>query len=124
MSRAGWLCALVAVLAGVCWSLVTPPFQVPDETTHFSYIQHLAQTGSPPTDPKGPVYSTEEGQLLGALKFDLVVGRPKDRGVWSSLEEARVDQVQDQSLDRGDGSGITNTTSQPPTYYALGSVVY
>jgi 4-amino-4-deoxy-L-arabinose transferase-like glycosyltransferase len=122
--RAGWLCALVAVLAGVCWSIVTPPFEVPDETTHFSYIQHLAQTGSPPTDPKGPVYSTEEGQLLNALKFDLVVGRKGDRGVWSAIEQARVDQVQDGSLDRGDGRGLTNTTSQPPTYYALGSIVY
>jgi hypothetical protein len=123
--RAGKFCALAATMVGVCWSLVTPPFHVPDETTHFSYVQYLAETGSPPNDPKSPaVYSTEEGSLLGALKFDIVVGRPTDRGVWSSLEQKRLRAVQDASLPRDDGNGITNTTSQPPLYYALGSVVY
>ena len=122
--RAGWLCALVAFMAGLCWSVVTPPFNVPDETTHFSYVQHLAETGSPPNEASPAVYSTEEGQLLGALKFDVTVGRPMDRGVWSSLEEARVKAIQDSKFPRDDGVGVNNATSQPPLYYALGSVVY
>src|SRR3984885_8866114 len=43
--RAGWTCALVASLSAVCWSLVSPPFQVPDEPSHFAYVQLLAETG-------------------------------------------------------------------------------
>ena len=123
--RAGWVCALVAFMTGVCWSFVTPPFHVPDETTHFSYIQYFAENGKPPNNPTSPnVYSAEEGALLGALKFGLVVGRPADRGVWSSLEQARLDAVQDKPGPKGNGDALTNTTSQPPLYYALGSIVY
>jgi len=122
--RAGKLLALAAFLVGVCWSFVTPPFQVPDETTHFSYVQHLAEKGKPPNEANTAVYSEEEGKLLGALKFYIVVGRPGDRGVWSAIEQARVEAAQDSSSKRDNGSGVTNTTSQPPLYYAVGSVVY
>src|SRR5262249_13894834 len=42
--RAAWICALIASLNAVCWSLITPPFQLPDEPAHFAYVQRLAET--------------------------------------------------------------------------------
>ena len=40
---AAWVCALVAFLNAVCWSILSPPFQVPDEPAHFAYVQQLAE---------------------------------------------------------------------------------
>ena len=122
--RAGLLCALVAFLAGTAWSLVTPPFEVPDETAHFPYVQALAETGNPPDVQGGPAYSDEVARTLEAIKFDAVVGRPGDRGVWSDREQARLAAIQGQTLRRDNGTGYSNASSQPPGYYALGAVVY
>src|SRR5271156_835893 len=47
--RAAWACAIIATLSAACWSLVTPPFQAPDEPSHFAYVQYLAETGRLPT---------------------------------------------------------------------------
>ncbi len=116
--------SVIAILNCVAWSLLTPPFHVPDETTHFSYVQHLAETGRPPGDVDRPLWSTEETLVLRALRFDLTVGRKNDRGVWSPSQEAALRALADRRVSRSDGGGFSNTTSQPPTYYALGAVAY
>ena len=46
---AAWLCALVACVNAASWSLITPPFQAPDEQAHFAYVEQLARNGSLPT---------------------------------------------------------------------------
>ena len=56
--RAALLCALIACLNAACWSIITPPFQVPDEPAHFAYVQQLAQNERLPT--AGESYSAEE----------------------------------------------------------------
>jgi hypothetical protein len=43
---AAWMCALIALLNGVAWSIITPPFQGRDEPSHFAYVQQLAETGT------------------------------------------------------------------------------
>ena len=55
--RAAWLCALVALANGLAWSLIVPPFEVPDENAHYAYVAHVAETGSPPrpASPEGPL---------------------------------------------------------------------
>ena len=35
--RAAWTCALVGLLSAACWTVITPPFQAPDEPSHFAY---------------------------------------------------------------------------------------
>ena len=55
--RAARWCALVAFLNALVWSLVTPPFHVPDETVHVAYVQYLAETGKIPNKPGQSVFS-------------------------------------------------------------------
>ena len=43
--RAGRACFLIALVNAVIWGVVVPPFQVPDEISHFGYAQYLAGTG-------------------------------------------------------------------------------
>jgi 4-amino-4-deoxy-L-arabinose transferase-like glycosyltransferase len=121
---AGRWCALVAFLNAVVWMVVTPPFQVPDETSHVVYVQHLAETGDiPDTDGADP-FSSELHRLLEALRFPQVVGQPGDRVTPSEYFDRGVDAVVAAPPNGGDGEGWIESSSQPPLYYSLGAGVY
>jgi 4-amino-4-deoxy-L-arabinose transferase-like glycosyltransferase len=121
---AGRWCALVAFVNAVVWMAVTPPFQVPDETSHAVYVQHLAETGDiPDTDDADP-FSSELHRVLEALRFPEVVGRPHDRATLSEYFDRGVDAVVADPPDPADGDGWIESSSQPPLYYTLGAGVY
>ena len=63
--RAAWFCLLIACLNAACWSIINPPFQLPDEPSHFAYTQDLVQAKGLPT-PSGS-YSPEETAVLHDL---------------------------------------------------------
>jgi hypothetical protein len=48
LPAAALVCALVAFLNAAAWSLLTPPFQVPDEQSHYAYSEFVAQHVRPP----------------------------------------------------------------------------
>ena len=39
LPAAAWLCGGVALANALAWSLITPPFQVPDENAHYAYVR-------------------------------------------------------------------------------------
>jgi 4-amino-4-deoxy-L-arabinose transferase-like glycosyltransferase len=117
-SAAYW-CALVAFLTAAAWSVVTPPFQVPDETAHVAYVQDLAENGMVPNDPAGAAFSDEQSRLIDALQFGFVIGRPSNGAIWYQLQDDAVDAVESQPLARHNGGGIQSNSNQPPLYYAL-----
>jgi hypothetical protein len=117
-------CALAAVLNALVWSIVTPPFHVPDETVHVTYVQSLAENGDVPNEPGKGVFSDEQAQLMVALQFNSVVGRPRDRTIPTELQERPVDALVERPPDRSHPGGTTETSSQPPLYYGLEALVY
>jgi len=124
--RAGRACFLIAFVNVAIWSVVIPPFMVPDEISHFGYAQYFAETGQPP--PQGPVYaySRQEYAALGALEFGPVYGSPLglNRGIFTSVEQTALRRdlaANDYPLGQG---GVTTATNQPPLYYALEAVPY
>lgn len=117
-------CALAAVLNALVWSFVTPPFEVPDETVHVTYVQSLAEDGQIPNDPGAGVFSREQAELMVALQFNTVVGRPRDRAIVSDLQEGSVDALTQNPPDKSHPGGTTETSSQPPLYYGLEALVY
>jgi 4-amino-4-deoxy-L-arabinose transferase-like glycosyltransferase len=122
--RAGRWCALIAFTNAVVWAMVTPPFQVPDETGHVVYAQHLAETGEVPAESGEGPFSPELSAFLIALRFNEVVGRPRDRATPSEYYDRSVDEVvEDPPSPVGPGGSI-ETSTQPPLYYALESGVY
>src|SRR5690349_12485556 len=44
-----WLVG-AALLAGIAWALLVPPWQAPDEDAHFAYVQTLAELHRLPRD--------------------------------------------------------------------------
>ena len=75
----GWICALVALLSALTWSLIVPLFQVPDEQAHVGYAQHVAEVGAPPAgDTDASALSQDERRLLARLRWRAVTHRPEN----------------------------------------------
>jgi hypothetical protein len=121
--RAALLCALVAVLNALCWSLLVPPFMVPDEESHTGYVQYLAETGKVPK-PGFIGYSDEENALLRILEFGSVVGvhdNPPPHGPPLDRQLRALERSHPKRVGGGDPAGAV---VYPPTFYALESIPY
>ena len=123
--RAGRACALIALVNAAVWSVVVPPFQVPDEISHFGYAQYLAETGKPPPQaPNAPQYSDEEQLALQRLHFFTVVGRADQRPIWTTPDDRGLRAaLATHPSPRGAG-GLSSATNQPPLYYAIAAIPY
>jgi 4-amino-4-deoxy-L-arabinose transferase-like glycosyltransferase len=131
--RAGRACFVIAFVNVAIWSVVVPPFMVPDETTHFAYAQYLAETAQPPPQAPCPAnytfnceYSPQEWVALQALEFFPTYGSEfaLNRGIFTSVEQTALRKdlaANDRPLGVG---GASIATNQPPLYYALEAVPY
>ncbi|HXP38468.1 MAG TPA: DUF2142 domain-containing protein [Solirubrobacteraceae bacterium] len=121
---AAWMCAAVACLNAVAWSVITPPFQVPDEPEHIAYVKQLAETGRLPAS-KGN-FSLEEGLALEGTRLQTVARKPQFKPIGTQAEERKLQadlQRGRRSSERGsEYVGVAST--QPPLYYALEAVPY
>ncbi len=118
---------LIGLLAGLGWTLLTPPFQVPDETAHFAYVQYLAETGKRPGGSPASEISTEQIAVMGAIRTTTIIGRPLE----SPPATRAADQAADQQIEaarrhlpRDDGGGPSTASGQPPLYYLVAAVPY
>jgi 4-amino-4-deoxy-L-arabinose transferase-like glycosyltransferase len=121
--RAAWICALIAVLNAVCWSVITPPFQAPDEPSHFAYVQQLAETATLPRTGGGS-YSPEEETALRDLRQSEVQWHPEVHTITTRAEQGRLQDDLSQSLGRTGEGGAGVASTQPPLYYALEAIPY
>jgi 4-amino-4-deoxy-L-arabinose transferase-like glycosyltransferase len=122
---AGWAVTAAALCLGVAWSLLTPPFQVPDETSHVAYVQHLAETGRLPkeTADRAP-FSPQENAILGAIGFSRIIGRQGEKTPASAAEERYLRTVERQGLPDAGAGNATTASNNPPLYYLLQTPVY
>ncbi|HWJ50771.1 MAG TPA: DUF2142 domain-containing protein, partial [Solirubrobacteraceae bacterium] len=118
-----WVCALVACLNAACWSILTPPFQVPDEPAHFAYVQQIAERGTLPSSA-GESYSPEERAALSGLNSSAVTLEPEVPSVSTSSEQAELENNLSLPLSRRGTGAAGVAASEPPLYYALASVPY
>jgi len=120
-----WMCAAVACLNAICWSIVTPPFQVPDEPEHVAYVKQIAETGHLPRKSEGE-FSFEEAIVLRAVQLQRIAEEPEYRTISSRAQQATLEhdlQLGERSSERGsEYAGVA--TSEPPLYYALQAIPY
>ena len=123
--RAGWMCFLIALVNCAIWTVVVPPFQVPDEISHFGYAQYVAQTGKLPPQTLGTLqYSPQEYNALDALWFFDTIGRVQMRGILTPAEDHGLREALAANPSPVGPGGSTSVTNQPPLYYALEAVPY
>jgi 4-amino-4-deoxy-L-arabinose transferase-like glycosyltransferase len=121
---AAWACAAVACLSAVCWSLITPPFQAPDEPNHIAYVKELSQTGGLPSAHGS--FSATEKIAMEALDASVVAGNPELRGIATAAEERQLERYLARSK-RAPGQVSTfagEAASEPPLYYALETIPF
>ncbi len=123
LPRAAWICALVACLNAVCWSIVTPPFEVTDEPDHFAYVKQLAETGSLPTSSNEQV-STEIIATLVELRYYTVRQQPQNHTIASHAEQAELERELGLLAHEKGNATVGAALSQPPLYYALEAIPY
>jgi hypothetical protein len=120
---AAWLCAAVACVNAIAWSVITPPFQVPDEPSHVAYVKELAE-GRLPAHGE-PLSSAERLALLG-VHLQRVAEHPQRQTISSRAQQQTLERdlavAGQEPTGGGDGGGVA--ASQPPLYYALEVIPY
>jgi hypothetical protein len=120
---AAWVCALVACLNAACWSILSPPFEAPDEPAHFAYVRRLADAHRLPANG-GQRFSVEEETVLQDLRYDQVQFRPGQQTISTQTEQRKLqrDLAQRQATGEMGDAGLAAT--EPPLYYALETIPY
>ncbi len=122
--RAAWVCALVACLNAACWSVISPPFQIPDEPSHFAYVQRLAETGKLPRS-SAETFPAEEYTALQDLHYSQVRYHSEQGTISTPAEQHKLESDLAKPLARTSEEGATGVSaSQPPLYYALEMIPY
>jgi 4-amino-4-deoxy-L-arabinose transferase-like glycosyltransferase len=121
---AGRACFLIAFASAAIWTIMIPPFQVPDEVVHFAYAQYLAETGKPPPQGLAPQYSPQEYAALAGLLTTTVIGRADTRGVVSAADDRALRAALATKPSPTGPGGASPATNQPPLYYALEAIPY
>jgi 4-amino-4-deoxy-L-arabinose transferase-like glycosyltransferase len=123
--RAAWACALVALANGLAWSLIVPPFQVPDENAHYAYVAQVAERGTLPRQlPVGAGLSQREDETLNALLSFGIAGHRENPAPLTEIQQRVIDQIAREELPaKGSGDALT-ATPNPPLYYAFEAVAY
>jgi 4-amino-4-deoxy-L-arabinose transferase-like glycosyltransferase len=122
------LLALVAasLLLALAWALISPPFQAPDENSHFGYAEVIAVRGALPGDAAQAPFSTEQTLAGGSSNSDQAAASRITRMEWNrKAYDAWL--VQDRELGdaaKRDGGGGNPAASNPPLYYAFEAVAY
>jgi 4-amino-4-deoxy-L-arabinose transferase-like glycosyltransferase len=126
LPRAAWAISGLALAAAVCWALVVPPWQGPDEISHFSYVQCLSETGHPPTlDANRHQLSTDQQYAMEAALSDRIKADRNAKPPWSQEARDQWAAAERQApASQSDGCGRATTSGYSPLYYGLASVGY
>lgn len=121
------LILVVAAVQSLAWDLAVPAFQGPDESAHFAYVQHLAETGTLPSATAGvSPNSSEEQSALSTLNLRPLIGDLGARPAWSAAD-LRLWHQAERALPHGsrtDGEGPNAIAKNPPLYYAAMAIPY
>jgi len=118
---------VIALLAGSGWAFLTPPFQVPDETAHFAYVQSIAERGERPGVVGRAEYSSEQSRVMDAIGTTAIIGRPLQKVPLTDADDRAADAAIAAAADdasRTDGGGASTASGQPPLYYVVAAVPY
>ena len=119
--------AALAFVNAAAWSIITPPFEGPDEEAHVAYATHLAETGkSPKHDLRLPYASTEIRLAIEATHHFTVFRSPLEtRPPWEARDQRGYERaVAERHAARDDGGGETGATNYGPAYYGVEAVGY
>jgi 4-amino-4-deoxy-L-arabinose transferase-like glycosyltransferase len=109
----------------LAWSVITPPFEVPDENAHYAYVQQLAEAGSLPHYLANYVgLSPAEDTMLADTKAFQIPGESTNPAPMTQTEQRTIEAAEATHLSaRGSGDALS-ASANPPLYYLLEVVPY
>jgi 4-amino-4-deoxy-L-arabinose transferase-like glycosyltransferase len=122
---AAWICALVALLNAVTWSLIVPPFEGKDESDHFAYVEQIVENGSLPENgqPNGN-YSLQEDLVLEGLHAGAVIHSPQGTSISTEAEQRALLKDNEAGASRRGSGEAGIATAEPPLYYVVQAIPY
>lgn len=122
---------LVAGVLQVAWALVVPALQQPDESSHFSYVQLVAERHEIPwpgsSGPRGDLdrFSTEHALAMINGGLQPLLANPAARPLWTEPDED-LWAARERALTEADRGDIESSSAfaNPPAYYLYGAGVY
>jgi 4-amino-4-deoxy-L-arabinose transferase-like glycosyltransferase len=122
------LAAMVAAVAliGLVWALLVPPWQSPDEDSHFAYAQSLAERFALPGDPHRPAgWSTDQALAENAARaYPEAHYSSMMRFDWNRRDSASYSAAAARNQARSNGGGPNAAAANPPLYYLYADVAY
>ena len=120
-----WLMLAAVAVVGCVWALLVPPWQAPDENSHFAYAQTLAEHFRLP-GATGKIFSTEQEVALDRSNAEQTAAQPAVKPEWSAAAYRRWKREEQKlgSTARGDGGGPVPSRSNPPLYYGYLAPAY
>lgn len=122
MPRALVLLGIVTFVSAASWALITLPFDSPDESEHFAYLQSVAERGTRPDSERTArgAYATSQTLALEALRHPTRIGGDETRPPWSEAARDRYELRTKENLPLDDGGGFADATRlHLPAYYSL-----
>ncbi len=117
----------IVVIVGVAWALSVPPWQSPDEVSHFAYSQTLAESFRLPPIPGRPGLSSDQaisdayvGATVGAFHPETVPPNWSRGGYAAYLAREHGPDP----LSKSDGGGTDSAQQNPPLYYLFADIGY
>lgn len=114
-----------ALIVGLAWVYLVPPWQAPDEFVHYAYTESLVERGERPGD--GPRLASTAQEFAGVRSNALqTAGVLHTQPTWSENAYERWQHDRDAlSLGtRGDGGGPSGAAPNPPLYYTVEGLAY
>ncbi len=121
--QAAWICALIACLSAASWSIVTPPFQLPDEPSHFAYTQQLAENARLPTSSASTFSPEEEVVLRDTHQYEVQLS-PENHTISTAAEQRQLQEDLASHPSRNGNGAAGGAYSGPPLYYLLETIPY
>jgi 4-amino-4-deoxy-L-arabinose transferase-like glycosyltransferase len=116
---------VVATVAGVAWALLIPPFQAPDEASHFAYAQSMATRLALPGDPRRPAWSSDQtlaDEATGASR--LAFSGQSMRPPWTEHSFDAYLAAARRRPSQSDGGGPNPVAVNPPLFYLFSDLAY
>jgi len=115
----------VTVAITLSWSLLTPPFQAPDEQDHFAYVQQLAENGTAASQSPGlPAWSSSLTLGLESTRALAANEQADGRAPWLRSDERAWGRAAQSDPSEKDGGGPTTAATHGPVYYGVMAAAY
>ncbi|MHB8690867.1 MAG: DUF2142 domain-containing protein [Solirubrobacteraceae bacterium] len=114
----------VVAVFGVCWAMLTPPWQSPDAYSHYNYLESVA-TGLELPGQVGHVgtSSSTSKAIATAGSFSFMWSVPEAKPSWDPGIVA-AGRAAAAPLTSADGGGPTDAAGYPPLYYLTAAPAY